>query len=424
MTDRTERLYFLDWIRICAFFLLILYHTGMYYVTWDFHIKSPFASDSIEPLMMLSSPWRLDLLFLISGVASAFLLRKSGTAAFLRQRSVRLLLPLVFGMLVIVPPQSYCEVVEKAGYGGSYADFMRLYLNAYHGFCKDGQCLTLPTWNHLWFVAYLWVYTLLLATLVAVLGTRWERLSGWLGRNLTGWKLIALPVAILAIARVALFGRYPSTHDLVADWYNHARYLPLFLLGALVAGRHALWQRIGDMRFATFGLALGGWALLMSYYALTEKMPEGAVSDYVINAQRVVYAMVQWSAILAVCGFGQRHLQFDSAKRRYLTQAVFPVYIVHQTLIIVFAHVLKPAAMAPAKEGFILVVLTLAGSFAIFEIVRRVPLLRSCFGIANLHCVVPAQGESMHCMDSPHTELEGKLSMDSRLRGNDTEVVN
>jgi surface polysaccharide O-acyltransferase-like enzyme len=121
----------------------------------------------------------------------------------------------------------------------------------------------------------------------------------------------------------------------------------------------------------------------MSYYALTEKMPEGAVSQYVIDAQRVVYAMVQWSAILAVCGFGQRHLQFDSAKRRYLTQAVFPVYIVHQTLIIVFAHVLKPAAMTPAKEGFILVVLTLAGSFAIFEIVRRVPLLRGCFGIAG-----------------------------------------
>ena len=163
--DLGPRRYDLDWVRIGAFMLLILYHVGMYYVTWDFHVKSPHASPSLEPLMMLTSPWRLSLLFLVSGVATAHLLARGGR--FMRSRSARLLIPLVFGMAVIVPPQTYLEVVEKVGYGGSFAQFYRLYMTGYHGFCRE-DCLIMPTWNHLWFVAYLWVYTLVLYLVVSL----------------------------------------------------------------------------------------------------------------------------------------------------------------------------------------------------------------------------------------------------------------
>ena len=85
--DLGQRRYDLDWVRIGAFMLLILYHVGMYYVTWDWHVKSPQASATIEPLMMLSSPWRLSLLFLVSGVATGFLLARQGSTRFLRLRS-------------------------------------------------------------------------------------------------------------------------------------------------------------------------------------------------------------------------------------------------------------------------------------------------------------------------------------------------
>jgi len=111
--DHRARLYFLDWVRIVAFFVLILYHVGMYYVTWGWHVKSPFASDTLESYMFLSSPWRLGLLFLVSGAASRFMLVKCSACAFMRQRSWRLLVPLLFGMLLIVPPQPYFEVIEK-----------------------------------------------------------------------------------------------------------------------------------------------------------------------------------------------------------------------------------------------------------------------------------------------------------------------
>jgi peptidoglycan/LPS O-acetylase OafA/YrhL len=95
--DLEQRRYDLDWLRIAVFLLLILYHVGMYYVSWDWHVKSPHASRAIEPLMLLTSPWRLSLLFLISGVATSYLLERRGSRGFLGQRSVRLLIPLVFG---------------------------------------------------------------------------------------------------------------------------------------------------------------------------------------------------------------------------------------------------------------------------------------------------------------------------------------
>jgi glucan biosynthesis protein C len=376
------RLYFLDWLRIIAFFILIAYHVGMYYVNWGWHVKSPFASDTAESYMMLSAPWRLGLLFLISGVASRFMLTRSGAGAFMRQRSWRLLLPLIFGMLVIVPPQPYFEVIEKYAYPGSYLDFMQLYLHGYRGFVTGLEShLVLPTWNHLWFVAYLWVYTLALAVIVLALGARFDAWSQRLARLLTGWKLVLLPLAVLGLARVLLVARFPSTHALAGDWYNHAMYFFLFLLGAMMARQHEFWQRLDTMRWPALGMALACWAMLKIYFSLPDDLVPASTMAWLQPLQRVVYALCQWSPIIALCGFAHRHLGFDSAKRRYLAQAVFPVYIVHQTLIVSMAHGLKPLRLAPGIEAILLMVLTLTFSFALFEIVRRCAPLRPLFGL-------------------------------------------
>jgi hypothetical protein len=88
------RLFYLDWLRIGAFALLVLYHVGMYYVSWDWHVKSPHASPLIEPLMRLSYPWRMSLLFLLSGAATVWMLQRR-PQGLLRERAARLLLPLV-----------------------------------------------------------------------------------------------------------------------------------------------------------------------------------------------------------------------------------------------------------------------------------------------------------------------------------------
>ena len=95
-----------------------------------------------------------------------------------------------------------------------------------------------------------------------------------------------------------------------------------------------------------------------------------------------VYALLAWSAIVAACGFAARHLGHDGPARRYLNEAVFPVYILHQTLIVVLAHGMKLLRIAPGLEAVLLVVLTLSLSFGAHELIRRVQVLRPLFGLA------------------------------------------
>lgn len=368
----------LDWIRIAAFGLLILYHVGMYYVSWDWHVKSPFASTAIEPLMRLSSPWRLALLFLVSGAVSAFLLARTGRG-FVGSRSRRLLIPLAFGMLVVVVPQAYYEVVEKHAYGEGYLAFTTRYLTGYDGFCELKDCLILPTWNHLWFVAYLWVYSMLLWAALKWFPGPLAALERQVVRACSGIGVLLWPFALLAAIRLGLVGRFPSTHALVDDWYNHALFGSVFLLGFLVARHEPVWDALRRHRWTALALAAASYAFIAWYfgtYSATSPAPES-----IRMVQRVAYALDQWAAIAAVLGFARQLAPGDGPARRYLTQAVFPFYIVHQTAIVVLAHHLKPLALAPAVEGPLLIAATFAICFAGFEVIRRVGWLRPLFGL-------------------------------------------
>jgi glucans biosynthesis protein C len=380
--DLGLRRYDLDWVRIGAFMLLIFYHVGMYYVTWDWVVKSPHASSTIEPLMILTAPWRLSLLFLVSGVATAYLLARQGAQHFLGQRSKRLLIPLAFGIAIIVPPQPYLQVVEMFGYPGNFAEFFRLYITSFHGFCRGSDCLVLPTWNHLWFVAYLWVYTLLLYLAVRAVPSVIPWLRRFAERHLSHVGILLWPIVYLCVIRIGLSARFPSTLDLARDWYNHALYLAVFLLGFALAGTCRAWGTLERARWPALGLAILGWAFLSAYNGMYPN--NAALSSPGLKwLADIIYGTYQWLTIVAVVGFAHRHLNSDSASRRYLTTAVFPVYVLHQTVIVVVAHALKPAHIYPPIEGLLLVMVTVATCFLGYEAIRRVRVLRPLFGLAG-----------------------------------------
>jgi glucans biosynthesis protein C len=378
-----ERRHDLDWVRICAFGLLVLYHVGMYYVTWDWHVKSPQAAPALEPFMLLSSPWRLSLLFLVSGAASAFLLAKR-PKGFLGSRSWRLLLPLAFGMLVIVVPQAYYELLDSrypGGYHDGYLAFWSRYLAADGSFCDDDGCLILPTWNHLWFVAYLWVYTLAAWMLDRLAPKALSSLGGWLTARLSGWGALLWPIAVFAALRVTLVDRFEATHALVDDWYNHAQYFSVFLLGFLMARATGFWEALQRFRWAALILAAASYGFIIWYFYASGYSDALPPPDALRTVQRVAWGVNQWCTIAAIFGFAYRFRHADSAALRYLVPAVFPVYILHQTVIIVAAYNLKPAGIPPVVEGPLLAAATLAACFGGYEIIRRVRWLRPLFGL-------------------------------------------
>ena len=370
----------LDWIRVAAFALLILYHVGMLYVSWGFHVKSIHESRALETLMIALNPWRLSILFLVSGAATRFMLDKTSPGPLAGRRSWRLLLPLAFGMAIVVPPQSYAEVVEKLGFAGSYGTFwFGHYLVFDQSFCRieNGRqaCLILPTWNHLWFVVYLWAYTTVLLAVAALAPATLTVLSRKADR-LSGLALLVGPALALAALRAFVFPRFPVTHALVDDLYAHAVYGSAFLFGFLVARSSSFAEATERLRWPALALALTAYLSLVWLRAL----PPGASLRQMLP---LAYGLDQWCFILAILGFARRWLKHrDGPLLRYAAGAVFCWYIVHQTIIVVVAHWLKPLALPAAAEASVVISATIAGCYAAYETARRIPWLRPFLGIA------------------------------------------
>jgi hypothetical protein len=371
------RRYDLDWLRIIAFTLLILYHVGMFFVSWGWHVKSPHAGPAAEPLMMLLNPWRLPLLFFISGVAFAFLHDKLGAARFAGERLLRLLPVIVFGMIVVVMPQTYFQLLQAGEIEAGILAFWPRYMTGW-----EIAGVTVPTWNHLWYVVYLMAYALMLAPLLpllkgfasgpgAALGRLWETPAG-------PALLLVLPALPLLIWRITLVPHFETTHDLTWDWANHANSLTFLLIGVFAARSERFWTAVDRALPLALGLSIALAATLSLAWASWEQVSENAIITWIARTGRVLY---MWIAIVTLLGLARRFLNGDGPVRRYLTEAVFPVYILHQTITVSAGYYLAQTWIGVWSEFTLLTALTLAGSFAGFEIVRRVPVLRPLFGL-------------------------------------------
>ncbi len=351
-----SRLPGLDWLRIGAFALLILYHTGMAFVDWGWHVKAPAPVDWIRWPMLAVNPWRMGLLFLVSGWATHVLLQRlGGGRALLADRGPRLLLPLLFGVLVVVPLQPWVELRTQHGYAPGFLRFLA------HEYLRFGalEGIILPTWNHLWFLAYLLAYTALLVAGRAALPEAWQRVGRALGgRLLAGRGLWLVPPLWLAAVLLGLgLGLGLSeTHALVDDIFGHALFLPLFLAGFALAVAPETQQRLAAAWQPLLGVAALAFALRAVLIAATDALPEVPTRALVLI---LVLKAVQIAAMLGgLAGLAIRHGQADHPWRAPLNRAIFPAYIVHQTAIVGLVFVLAPLDLPAA----VLALLTLGGT--------------------------------------------------------------
>src|SRR3546814_779594 len=183
----------IDALRVIAFALLIVYHVGMVYVAeWGFHVKSDYQAEWLQWPMIALNRWRMPLLFMISGIALGLARIDCTPWRFAARRCWRLLLPLAFGMFVVVAVQAYCEGLANGRLEPGFGAFLLRYwqLRPWPPGTFTGAEFGI-TWNHLWYLAYLWLYTMLL---VALLPLRRLRTAQWLaGRHWPTWLLLSLP---------------------------------------------------------------------------------------------------------------------------------------------------------------------------------------------------------------------------------------
>jgi glucan biosynthesis protein C len=386
-TTSYQRHYDVDWLRTLAFGLLILYHIGMYYVAdWGWHIKSDVTSEALQNLMILTNQWRMSLLFFISAMALALAQQRSSRVSLLGLRSNRLLIPLLCGMFIVVVPQVYFEALSQQLIEPGYLSFWWQYINPNTELLRDHHSsIGLLTWNHLWFLPYLWCYSVLV-----LLGAPLLNALARLLQPAPGSIALLLVMAVLIAAWYFLRQAYPSSHALLDDWYNHAKYFSVFIAGYLFASQANWWQRVISARSYFLVSAIICYCLIIAdREGLLDSIP-ASFADSVTGRLLIglVLALNHWSWILTLVGYAGRYLNRptnkldkDGGLLHYSNNAILPWYMLHQTLIIVFAVWLKPLALPAGIEAIALIVLTCLGCWAGYELIKRFWLSRWLFGL-------------------------------------------
>lgn len=379
----------IDALRIFAFGLLILYHVGMLYVAdWGFHLKSAYLAEWLQYPMLFLNRWRMELLFLISGLAVHFMRGKTGLPGLAWKRTVRLLLPLIFAMAVVIPIQPYVQGLANHLVQPGFGRFLLRYWSGgpWPAGAFDGWQYGV-TWNHLWYLPYLWLYTMVLLALLPVLESPpGLRLRGVCQRR-RGVALLLLPALPLFAAGVLLRARYPETHALFGDWYAHAIYATCFLYGYLLGTDRGAWAELARLRRVSLALALGcfaGYLLLDKFSAELlgghSLSPTGAlIGELLVSALRYLYC---WTAIAAVLGWGHAYLDRPFKWLPYAREAMYPWYVLHQSVLLFIAWQVMPHALGPVLEPTVVLLGTIGGCALLHEyVIRRTRWLRPLFGL-------------------------------------------
>jgi glucan biosynthesis protein C len=371
----------IDALRALAFALVILYHVAMYYVAgWDWHLKSPHAADWLQWPMRALNLWRMDLVFLVSGLAFGFLQRGKGRGALRRQRSVRLLVPLAFAMAVIVPFQPYAQALAKGIVEPGFGAFLLRYFSGgpWPRGAFDGSDFGV-TWNHLWYLPYLWAYTagliVLLPLLASAAGQRVRQ--GFV--SLRGARLLLVPALPLLLYSLALWPHFKPTHDLIHDGWLHAVYFTLFLYGYWIGVDKGFWDEATRLRWRTLALSL---VLLTALFAL--RAPGFASTPSGGQVLRLLADLYMWSAIVSILGWAHLKLDRPWPWLHWANESVYPWYILHQSVIIVLVFWLAPLQLGPLLEPALLLVGTVLGCWGVTSVVRRVNWLRPLFGLKRI----------------------------------------
>ena len=410
-----QRRHDIDALRALAFLFVILYHVGMYYVAdWPWHLKSPHAAEWLPWPMRVLNLWRMDLVFLISGVSLGFLSRGQGTWGLLRSRGLRLMLPLAFGMAVVVPYQAYAEGVARGLVAPGFGTFLLRYLSMGAPWPKGafaGAEFGI-TWNHLWYLPYLFLYTALVALTLPL----WRSAAGqWVRRRfngLRGWQLLVLPALPLLTWTVLLARHFPATHNLVWDFHLHSIYFTVFLYGYWMGVDTGIWRELERLRRVSLLLAVAVIGAFIALRVGALVAPKGLLMDVL----RTAYL---WLAVATILGHGHRHLNRPWPWLRWANESVYPWYMLHQTLIVAGVALLVPLALGPVWEPVALVAVTIAGCWLLTDgLIRRIGWLRPLFGLKREPeaepAVVPTPPASASASSTPRPPAPGWRSPSPR----------
>jgi len=369
-----KRNYAIDWLRVFAMFTVFLFHCARFFDRQDWHVKNPQSDTIITFIVLFLAQWIMPLFFILSGISSYYSLGLRRAGEYVRGRFKRLMIPLIFGIFVLIPPQVYFERISHSQFKGSFIQFFPHYFDGFYAFGGNFAWMGL----HLWYLLMLFVFSLL--TLPFFIYVQREprpafisKFNSFLERKGTLF-LLALPLAALEmLLDPATIGRRDF-----GGW-SPFLYLIFFIYGYIVLTEHRLQRIIQKQR----NIALAG-GLITTTTALSilisKGFPEFGSAYYFFMTS--IRAFNSWFWLLAIIGTGLQYCNFNNKFLAYANQAVLPFYILHQTIIVTIAFYFIGLYIPVGIKYFVIASTSMIAILALYEgFIRRVNILRFLFGL-------------------------------------------
>ncbi|SDN84736.1 acyltransferase family protein [Acetanaerobacterium elongatum] len=350
------RKYYIDNLRTLCILLLFPYHTFMVYNTFEsFYVHGP----KIQPLsdfVYICWPFFMPLMFALAGISSRYALQRRSAREYVKERFLRLFIPLVFGILLVIPAQTYFAERFHNGYTGGYFEHYVLFftkatdLTGYNGGFTPAQ---------LWFILYLFIISLLALPVMLWYNKRDKVMNG---SSLTLPKLLPLFVFPLLGALIP-----------IVDGRSIGEYFAWFMLGYFALSPEEVLQRLEKYRWPLTAFA----AILLA----------GFYYSYILNGREywflvdILQRAAGWVSILAFLGLGRRYLNFTSKAATYFAGASFPVYIFHQTWLVIAAYYTLQLTDIVALQIPTIIAVSFTLSILTYELTKRLSVTRFMFGI-------------------------------------------
>lgn len=359
-TKPLEHRHDIDALRVFGCYVLFLFHVGMVFNPAPFfHVRNDESSLLFLIVCGFIGIWHMPLLFLLAGWSAAGSLRTRGVVAFLRERGSKLAVPLVAGCILLVPVIKYLELRsgQDLNHQGLFVTaevqesmrsvlpidlpraepFDESFLEFLPSFFTEADRFS---WSHLWFVAYLLTFTLVLLPVLAPLARR----KPASGRPSRAW--VYFPILPLALIQLTLRERFPGPYNLYNDWASVSFYVTFLVSGFALAVAPGFEERLREewRRVLALGLVATG-VLLGAVLRLFESTPVVLVGS----------AVAGWCFVAALLGFARECVTRSAARMPYLAESAFPIYVLHQPVIVVLGAgvVLLPLGIA-AKFALLL----------------------------------------------------------------------
>jgi glucan biosynthesis protein C len=363
----------IDWLRISAVLLLIPFHTArVFNVAEAFYAKNDQLSTTLQRFIFFVQPWHMSLLFFLAGAASWFALGFRRDGQYATERVKRLLVPLLFGLVLLIPPQAYVGMLTNTTAARSWwsqeAYFWTHWSDptSYSGRWTPG---------HLWFILFLLVYSLLALSLFA-----WLRRGR--GRRLVDWFAAAcrVPGVVIVVPTLLLLAEKALTPMDDLSGQTPIGFFLLFVLGFVMVADERITAAVQRHWKWVLPLGIAAMAVRASLWPHTEQWGNGSWQDTVVNW--LMYEFGVWMMIVGLLGLFHRFVTAKNRAYAYATEAAYPFYVLHQTVIVLLAYfVVKSGAGIPLK--FIVIAVAAFGvTVGIYEVaVRRWNPVRFLFGM-------------------------------------------